>query len=153
MLEPFAPDAFNGTNVIFPSSEGQATLKMPIASFLLKKKTVPIDSQNLQLGELVDLPPEDDWIRVMRDIAVQNYDEREALRVRPLDIGMEGNSVTKASVVPVKGWTRVSAILYILKHGGEAIARLGDESQEERNSFRECSGKHCLIIWGGVGHG
>ena len=54
---------------------------------------------------------------------------------------MQGEAITPASVVLVKGWTRLSAILYILKHGADAIAKLEDGShQSDQDSFSECTG-------------
>jgi hypothetical protein len=70
------PDAYTSAGIaVFPGPEGQSTFNVPISVFFLKKKTLPIDPQNLELGELVDLPPEDDWTQTLRDIAAhKNYD-------------------------------------------------------------------------------
>ena len=81
------------------------------------------------------------------NIAATNWDEREPVKVRLAGPDGLGQPIEPASVLLVKGWTRISAVLYILEHGGNAIAILSaDEHPADVASFREYLGSLCIVL-------
>ena len=90
----------------------------------------------------MDLPSETGWQQAMMNIVAANWDEREPVKVRLAGPDGLGQPIGPASVLLVKGWTRISAVLYILEHAGNAIAKLSaDEHPADVTSFRECLGR------------
>ena len=94
-------------------------ITFPVASDKIETLSIPLDAFVLErpaIGEdLIDLPPRIQWMNTLRDICFQGYDTmREAIQVKLANPEARGRPLAIGSVVPVKGFTRISVIMFII---------------------------------------
>jgi len=98
--------------VCFPTSSTRDPIRVPIWCMLL---TTPVTG----------LPPLVDWQIHCKSILHNNFDSRrEPLDVRPVSLECLGHAITDGTVVPVKGFTRSSILLFLLAHIFEVLPEL-----------------------------